>query len=167
MVKKGSSQGIKTLATEDKPPFRRFFCHNCDQEVIICIDCDRRQRTCQSCKNKLLRNKNKRANCKYRNSANGKRVRAACASRRRKRLKERELNLGSCKIVGDPPTQSAQVLSNQEMVEMPIRHFPNERNNSLRKEGDKNDHLEKTENSDQKVHILEIRLDYRKVLLSG
>ncbi len=109
-----SAKKDKSLDTFKFPPYRRYFCHNCQQEVNICLSCDHGHKYCPPCKTKVKYNKNIKANMKYRLTLKGKKRRAACESERRNRLKKNTEDSESCKIMGDPPTNFPKVLPNIE-----------------------------------------------------
>lgn len=112
--KTSSAQTKKKLDLLEQPPHRRYFCQNCKEEVNICLFCDRSHKYCSTCKIKCKRNKNKKSNEKYRLTLKGKKTRAACEKRRRERQKEKAKKSDSYQIMGDPSTNIAKVLANDE-----------------------------------------------------
>ena len=119
-VRKGSTQVTQDHSAKEKkeldlfqhPAHRRYFCHNCKETVTICLLCDHGHKYCPPCKKESKRNSNKKSNAQYRRTLRGKRIRAACESRRREIIKKNLNNIDSCKIMGETSTNITKVLPN-------------------------------------------------------
>ena len=96
---------------------RRFHCHFCQAEVVLCACCDRGNIYCTACAGPRLVDRIRRARSRYRQGHKGKTVRAAAEKRRRARQEsgprpepepEPEPEPGSGNSVGDrgsPPLE--------------------------------------------------------------
>jgi hypothetical protein len=78
------------LGSEDES-FRIFNCARCYQQVKICRDCDRGNRYCSSCSEVARQESIKRAQARYRNSAQGRELNRC----RQKRARQRARSTGA------------------------------------------------------------------------
>jgi len=109
---KKSADRKNNLELFQDPPYRRLFCHRCNQEVILCLFCDRCQKYCKTCKKESKRESNKTSNNKYRRTFKGRKSRAACEKRRRVKISKKVENLDSYKIMGEKSSNSPKDLQN-------------------------------------------------------
>lgn len=112
LTKVNSVKEKKELDLFQHPPHRRYFCHACQNIVIICLECDHRNKYCPICKKESKHKSNKKANAKYRLTLKGKKTRAACENRRREILRKKLNNPESCKIMGETSTNMSKDLRN-------------------------------------------------------
>ena len=106
---------IETLSPSNDPSdaalppastYRLFQCHRCLLPVDLCSRCDRGNIYCKACAPVCKAERISRARSAYRNSTDGKKVRAAAEKQRRKRRRLQRLE----KFVGDrgSPTTDPQ-----------------------------------------------------------
>jgi len=82
---------------------RRFHCHSCRGEVILCSGCDRGNIYCKACAGPRLVERLRKARAKYRQGRRGKGIRAAAEKRRRaRRMLDIENSVGDR---GSPPLE--------------------------------------------------------------
>lgn len=149
------------LDLNQHPPHRRYFCHLCKQEVIICLDCDHCQKYCPVCKTIAKRNSNRLSNDKYRKTSKGRKTRAACESRRKKRLREKCVSSTSYKKVGDPSTNIAKVLRNSKIG---TNGVPTQQNTDLEKGVDDDFDIQDQTNLGGTLGFWSERRNYKPIL---
>ncbi len=93
--------------------YRLFQCYRCLLPVDLCSRCDRGNIYCKTCAPVRKAERISRARSAYRNSTDGKKVRAAAEKQRRKRRRLQHLK----KIVGDRGSLTADPQSNTSSSE--------------------------------------------------